>query len=110
MLRSLAVFVACVLFLSLSSAMATADDNGKFVPVPAPPALSPVSACAGLPPAELAYCRGLQISRRAPCTGTVEERLICLEQRLAFQEREITMLRSSIEDMSSPRIRPLTAR
>jgi len=42
-----------------------------------------------------------------PCTGTVEERLACLEGRTARQAREIVRLRYELDKLSRPRVQPL---
>jgi hypothetical protein len=68
------------------------------------------SACVGLRDAALAYCLALEMERPVSCRGTVEERLTCLEQRIAKQQREIAALKRSLHDLTTPRIRPLTAR
>src|SRR5262245_37319165 len=102
--------------LSLTVPAFAAGEEGPTplvpLPAPAPPAQAqPVpSDCVGLRGEDYFYCLALEIDASAPCAGTVEERLTCLEARLLRQQREIALLKRSMFELMSPRIRPLTSR
>jgi len=104
-MRALSI-VPCVLFLGIAQATAAGEDA---VPTPLnPPVELYLSGCADLPAAEQAYCVGREMSRYLPCSGSVEERLTCLEKRVLDQQREIVALRRAVDDLNAPRVRPLT--
>jgi hypothetical protein len=103
------IAVSYALLLSTLPLMAAGAEN-QFDPDRVPPlsAVTVPSACVGLRDAKLAYCLALQLERPASCRGTLGERLTCLEQRLAKQQRQIAELERLLHDLTSPRIRPLT--
>ena len=55
-------------------------------------------------PAEQAYCRALALAARAEnCrTGMIEERLDCLERKLAIQSAQIEWLSDRVREFLSP--------
>lgn len=57
--------------------------------------------------ADREYCRALRIYSKPRCTGSVEERLTCLETQLRDHELEIGWLMSRLRQMGQPRIHPL---
>ena len=67
-----------------------------------------ISACQREMPG-LARMRCLQAAFAAAdsCTGTVEERLTCLEGRIAKQAREIVQLKYELDKLNRPRVQPL---
>ena len=52
-------------------------------------------------------CIAAETEKLAPCTGTVEERLTCLERKVMTQAEELYWLKRQLEERTSPQIRPL---
>lgn len=107
-MRARLAIVPCVFFLGLTQAVAANEEPP--VPPPAPPVDLYVSDCSNFPAADESYCQSVQFSRFLPCTGSVEERLACLDKRVRDQQYEMIMLRRALDDQRVPRVRPLTAR
>jgi hypothetical protein len=107
-MRALLAIVPCVLLLGISQGAAANEEAPA--PAPAPPVDLYVSDCSDFPAADEAYCQSVQFSRFLPCTGSVDERLDCLEKRVRDQQYEMIMLRRALDDLRRPRVRPLTAR
>jgi hypothetical protein len=102
MLKISAVVLPCVLLFAQSSAI---GDEPKPKPSVSMEACSPASS-----PDEQMRCILMQRAGAAPCTGSVEERLACLENKIARQAREIARLSSEVDRLTNPRVHPLDER
>ena len=56
---------------------------------------------------ERVLCLQAALEVSEPCTGKVEERLACLEGRIAKQAREIVRLQYELDKLNRPRVQPL---
>jgi hypothetical protein len=68
------------------------------------------AACPDLRSAEWVRCMHMQLAMGTPCTGTVEQRLICLEDRIAKQARDIVRLKYELHNLNTPRVQQLESR
>lgn len=101
----LTILLPCVFALSaMPIALAATEDTERA------PTLFYFSGCGGLPAGEQQYCLALEFRRIGPCTGSVEERLACLDRRIAEQEQEMMRLKRELERQTTPRIHPLDDR
>lgn len=67
-----------------------------------------ISACRGeMPGLARMQCLQAAFAAAESCTGTVEERLTCLESRIAKQAREIVQLKYELDKLNRPRVQPL---
>jgi hypothetical protein len=96
MLKFLALLMACV--AATTAARADRSDERWRMRLVAP-------ACETAP--DVMACIAAEIEKLAPCIGTVEERLACLDRKMAAQGSEIYLLRRQIEERTSPQVRPL---
>jgi hypothetical protein len=62
-------------------------------------------ACERAP--DIMACLASEVAKLAPCTGTVEERLTCLEHKVLTHAEELYWLKRQLEERTSPQIRPL---
>jgi hypothetical protein len=94
----------CILLLAQSPAIAAGDD-------PAPEPFPFRDSCpSGLPAYERALCLEMKLAGGAPCTGSVEARLTCLEGKIAEQARQIVQLNAELDKLTNPRVQPLDQR
>src|ERR1041385_1772987 len=101
-MRMLAVLLPCALFSS--GATAEFFESGRAPTVPYYP------DCMGLHGAALHHCIAAELERTAPCKGTLEERLNCLEAKIAQQDSEMQRLKWKFQRSRDPRIQPLDQR
>ena len=100
MLKISAVVLPCALLLAQSSAIG--DE---------PKPSAGVQACnPALSFDEQKLCIQMQRARGMPCTGSVEEQLACLENKIVKQAGEIARLRLQVDRLTNPRIYPLDER
>jgi hypothetical protein len=102
MLKISAVVLPCVLLLAQSSAI---GDEPK-------PSASMQACYPALSFDELNLCIQMQRARGMPCTGSVEERLACLENKIVKQAGEIARLSLEVGRLTNPNLnaRPLDDR
>ena len=62
-------------------------------------------ACERAP--DVMACIAAETEKLAPCAGTAEERLACLERKVMTQAEELLWLKAQLEQRTSPQIRPL---
>jgi hypothetical protein len=77
-----------------------------------PAVLSPLRLAASICQGEMSdaarvRCVQVALKASAPCTGKIEDRLICLEVRIANQAHAIMRLQYELERRSQPRVQPL---
>jgi hypothetical protein len=94
MLKISAVALPCVLLLAQSPAI---GDEPK-------PSASMEACNSTLPFDERMLCIQIQRAGGAPCTGSVEERLACLENKITRQTGEIVRLRLEVGRLTNPRM------
>ena len=109
MVRLSVVVLTCV--LASASSVNAAEQPAPLGPPPlslqGPPQLRD-ARCTGASAAEQAYCRALKLSKTQSCrTGSVEERLECLERKLALQAEEIESLSRFVQEFTTPSVKPL---
>jgi hypothetical protein len=98
--RLTAVLLSCAFLLTHSAAMADAEEDAWAL-----------QFCRGsMSDYAIAVCRHLEYAAGKPCTGSVEERLTCLDARVARQTREIVRLRYELDRLRTPRVHPLDER
>jgi len=100
MLKVSAVVLPCVFLLVQGAAI---GDEPK--PSASMQACNPAS-----PFDELMLCLQMKRATSMPCTGAVEERLACLENKITKQAGEIARLRFEVDRLTNPRIYPLDER
>ena len=70
-----------------------------------------MEACSWAPSLhERTLCILMKRAAGAPCSGSVEERLACLENKLTKQTDEIVRLRLEVDRLTNPQARPLDER
>ena len=100
MLRLTALLLPCVFLLTQSAAAADPEESAWALQY----CRGPMSDYA------ITVCRHLEYAAGKPCTGSVEERLTCLDARVARQTREIVRLRFELDRSRTPRVHPLDER
>jgi hypothetical protein len=103
MLKIAVVTLSAGLLMLHLQAPALASDKDE----PLRPGLEIEVLCSGADAAEREYCMALRMLGKPRCTGSVEERLTCLETQIREQELELSWLRSRLRRMGQPRIHPL---
>lgn len=102
MARFTAIITSCAVLLMTGPAVLAADRGPGVLE------LFSSGGCRGDTDYDLAACIQARLNRTARCVGsTVEERLECLERRMAAQESEIWRLRRELDHVTSPRVHPL---
>jgi hypothetical protein len=103
MLKLAVTVLPCVFLLaSIPGASAEEDQSGLDTPH-----LYYYYACSDVAIEDLAACIGTRRAMAMPCTGSVEERLSCIEKRVISQERDIVALKRTLDRYTNPRARPL---
>jgi hypothetical protein len=99
-MRMLVVLLPCALF----SPGAMAE---QFFETERAPTMFYYSDCAELEGVAWHYCIAAELQRMVPCKGSVEERLNCLEAKIAQRDEELRRLRLEFEHARRPRIQQL---
>ena len=93
---------SAILLLLLGLAAPAAAEN--LEPLPQAP-VAPEPECVRLPNGTI--CLDTALTEIAPCTGSVEERLTCLDRKVRSQAEQITTLRRKLWENTTPRVSPL---
>jgi len=96
MLKFLALVFPCLVLIGPDAAKAEAQA--------APPIYLD---CSAMPDEMFDACMESQTHRAAPCGGTLEQRLACLESEAVRQGNEIAALKRRLREQATARARPL---
>ena len=93
---------SAIVLLLLGLAAPAAAEN--LAPPPVPPSAA-APECLGLPNGTM--CIDRTLTELAPCTGSVDERLACLDRKLQAQADQIIALKRKVWESTTPRVSPL---